>query len=144
MSTLITVSFCPKRLSLAALGWISESGVVPPTCEQVELIITRAKLMACSRRFVFCKDSKGRRIHEGDVIACWTNGDLIKGKGFPGAHFAMFFVCYSERAKHFAGISTEVSWICTPIDRFWGKCSIAGNVFDKNIDYRSYLSRFVC
>lgn len=110
--------------------------------EKIALIITRARLMAKLKRFAFCRDFAGVRIHEGHILGCWYNGDSISNSYFHGASFQMFFVCFSERRKYFAGISTEAHWICMPIGRLWGKCFVAGNVFDDFAGYADYLSHF--
>jgi hypothetical protein len=108
--------------------------------ERLKLILTRARLMSMLKRSVGRKDYAMRNLHEGDVVSCWTDGDLVKPSSFRGGHRQLFFIAYSNRHDRYMGFSPEFNWICTPVEFFADRCMVTGDVYEQADQYEKYLS----
>lgn len=109
--------------------------------EKLQLILTRARLMSMQKRSAGCRDYAMRNLFEGDIVSCWTDGDIVRPTPFKGGYEQLFFVSYSTRHGRFMGISPEFSWVCTPTEFFADRCISVGDIFENTTDYVNYLKR---
>jgi len=109
--------------------------------ENLQLILTRARLMSMQKRSAVCRDYAMRNLYEGDVVSCWTDGDVVRPIDFKGGYQQLFFISYSTRHSRFMGVSPEFSWVCTPTEFFGDRCIVVGDVFENTASYLDYLKR---